>query len=95
VTGLTALASVVDRSAAVARNRDSEQLRCRMPGHPGEGERAAEASEVWERLVDAGDRYAPACEEINDALNVRDQAIREASEHGYSRRDVARAAVGS
>jgi hypothetical protein len=51
-----------------------------------------EGDALWRQLVEAGQRYATACEEVDEALLARDRLIIETSEAGFSRREVARAA---
>jgi DNA-binding NarL/FixJ family response regulator len=53
---------------------------------------AEEAEEAWRELVEARKRCSAARAEYDDSLEARDRAILEASEMGYTRRDVARAA---
>jgi hypothetical protein len=59
----------------------------------GSGEiRREEDDTLWQRLVEAGQRHAAACAEVDEALLARDGLILAASEAGFSRREVARAA---
>jgi hypothetical protein len=59
---------------------------------PFDEPRRDEGNGIWPRLVEAGQRHAAACAEVDEALLARDRLILEASEAGFSRREVARAA---
>jgi hypothetical protein len=64
------------------------QLSSSAPDEVGHDERDA----LWRRPVAAGQRHAVVSEELDDALLARDRLIVEASNFGFSRREVARAA---